>query len=166
MPQKLFDQDPLSMHRWSWSPCHIWYPVHTPWVLSKSNRNPTGHWMHDSYLDAYSVVSIGATKIVWSGSHINALVELIPLSHLISCAYPLSFVQVKSESHRTLNARFPLRCIFCGKRWCYKKCLIRIPYLCIGGVDPPITFYFLCIAIEICASQIWSQQDIEWLIAA
>ena len=111
--------------------------------------------MQNSCSDANFVeVSIGAREFVLSRSPIYALVELFPLSHLISCAYPLKYRQVKSESsRRTLNAQLLLRCIFCGKHWCYKNCLIRVPYLCIEEVDPHITFDFLCIPIEIRASQ-------------
>jgi hypothetical protein len=71
--------------------------------------------------------------------------KVFPLSKFISHAYPLSFVQVKSQSRRTMDA-FLLR-------W-------------IGEGVPPVAIPYSCLPIEFCTSQLPNPQDNGCVIPA
>jgi hypothetical protein len=49
-------------------------------------------------------IGLGLAKFLLSGSHCPTLVKVFALSKLLSHAYLLSSVQVKYQSHRTMDA--------------------------------------------------------------
>jgi hypothetical protein len=67
---------------------------------------------------------------------------------LLSHAYLLSSVQVKYQSHRTMDAWFLLRWRFRGGTSTGKISFVRVTSPNIGEGVTPVRIYFSCIPIE------------------
>ncbi len=96
----------------------------------------------------------GLAKCHLSGSLIPSLVKVIPLLKFISHAYPLSFVQVNLQSHKTnVDPWFPLRWRFRGRTWTGKISFVRVTNPIIGEGVPPVKIHLTRISSEFCTSQ-------------
>jgi hypothetical protein len=104
-------------------------------------------------------VGLGLAKFILSGSHCLTLEKVFPLSKYISHTYPLSFVLVKSQSHRTMDAWFLLRWRFRGGTRTGKISFVGVTLPFIGEGVPPVEIHFSCILIEFCTSLIPISQD-------
>jgi hypothetical protein len=78
----------------------------------------------------------------------------------ISHAYPLSYVQDKSQSHRTTEELLPRKCRFSSWTWRYKISFVRITNpITIGGGVATAKIHFSCILMEFWTGQTLILQD-------